>query len=167
MADTNEFDFEGKNLPKKGKNEREPDLVTEMIDMFNGPIIVSSTEWASTIPQDLKDTIPIERMLAYMKHEKTATIPEVVAYMMPLTLEKPILSQKWVNIYTWCASQYAKEYKGIDLADQNIAPAELSADEQQELQRLRDFIYEKRRKHVQERLKKIKRNKSKDQDKER
>ena len=91
-----------------------------------------------------------------------ASLTEVVAYMMPRTFEAPLPSE-WVNIYTWCGLQFAKtlEKTGRILAMEEIAPQQLSKYEKVLLQKLRVWIYEKRRQALRDKLKTTKRSETK------
>ena len=83
---------------------------------------------------------------------------QVVAYMMPRILEAPLPSE-WVNIYTWCGLQFAKTFEktGRILAMEEVAPQQLSNYEKVLLQKLRVWIYEKRRQALRDKLKATKR----------
>ena len=86
---------------------------------------------------------------------------EVVAYMMPRILEAPLPSE-WVNIYTWYGLQFAKTFEktGRILAMEEVAPQQLSNYEKVLLQKLRVWIYEKRRQALRDKLKATKRSRS-------
>ncbi|MCX2682188.1 hypothetical protein OOZ15_19765, partial [Galbibacter sp. EGI 63066] len=94
------------------------------------------------------------RLLVQMQGERMASLTEVVAYMMPRTLEPPMPSE-WVNIYTWCGLQFARTFKNAGQigAMVDIAPEKLSDYEQTLLKRLRVWIYEKRREALKLKLK--------------
>ena len=91
-----------------------------------------------------------------------ASYAEVIAYIMPRTLEAPMPSE-WVNIYTWVGLQYAKECNNKNQipAMEEIAPKNLSDSEHGLLNDLRRWIYDKRRKALKERLKDSSKSKSK------
>lgn len=79
---------------------------------------------------------------------------KVVAYMMPRTFEAAMPSE-WVNIYTWCGLQFAKTFEktGRILAMEEVAPQQLSRYGKFLLQKLRVWIYEKRRQTLRDKLK--------------
>ncbi|GAA3553719.1 hypothetical protein [Snuella lapsa] len=138
--------------PKKAKR----DFVFELMDALTSPVIIYSTAWQDAIPKDLLKKITMSRMLCLMKGEKMASVTETVAYMMPRTFEAP-MSSEWCNIYTWCGLQYATQFnsesKSMVEAMEDIAPKELSNYEQTLLNRLRLWIYEKRRKALKTSMK--------------
>lgn len=138
--------------PKKAKQ----DFVFEFMDALTSPVIIYNTAWKDAIPKELLKKITISRMMCLMKGEKMASITEVVAYMMPRTLEAP-LSSEWCNIYTWCGLQYATQYnsesKSMVEAMEDIAPKTLSDYEQGLLKHLRIWIYERRRKALKASMK--------------
>ena len=141
-----------KTNTKKAKS----DFVFEFMDALTSPVIIYNTTWQDAIPKDLLKRITVSRMMNLMKGEQTASITEVVAYMMPRTLEAP-MSSDWCNIYTWCGLQYATQFssesKSMVEAMADIAPKELSNYEQTLLKRLRLWIYEKRRKALKASMK--------------
>lgn len=147
-----QFDFEDLEVLPKPATKRETDrFVFDLMDTLTAPILTFSASWADSIPKELKDTITMSRLIAAMQKEQTASIPEVVAYIMTRTFESP-MHREWVNIYTWCAAQYVKQWTKMEMPD-DITPESLTEYEQSLLKRLRDWIYEKRRKCVKQRLK--------------
>jgi len=154
-----------KNQKPVNKKKVKSDFVFEIMDSLTSPIIIFKSAWQEAIPKDLLEKITISRMLCLMKGEQTASITEVVAYMMPRTLEAPMPSE-WVNIYTWCGLQYANQFKNISqkkemaLVMQDIAPNNLSEYEQGLLKHLRCWIYDKRRKALKASIKSKKQKKS-------
>ena len=136
---------------RKNGRRAEEKFVFEFMDMLTAPVITFSTAWIDAIPQKLKQNIGFARLIAAMKKEETATIPEVVAYIITRTYESPMTSE-WANIYTWCASKYLKDYEHRDVPD-DIAPKKLSDYEHSLLKQLRNWIYRKRREAVKSKLK--------------
>lgn len=139
--------------PKKKSKRDEQKFVFEFMDMLTAPIITFTTLWADAIPQKLRENIQLSRLLAGMKREETATIPEVVAYMITRTFESPMHSE-WVNIYTWCSMQYVTQWENREVPT-DIAPEKLTDYEQGLLKELRNWIYKKRRETVKSRMKQI------------
>ncbi len=130
------------------------DLVFDMMDCLTSPVIVFRSVWQDTIPKDILDNISMSRMISLMLKEEMASITEVVAYMMPRTLEAP-MSSEWTRIYTWCGLQYAKSFKKKSMVEamNDIAPSELSQYEESLLTNLRIWIYNKRREALKVSLK--------------
>lgn len=149
---------------RKNTKKAQDDFVFEFMDCMTSPIIVFRSAWQDAIPKDLLEKITISRMLCLMKGEQKASFTEVVAYMMPRTLESP-LQTEWVNIYTWCGLQYANLFNGKEQwsmvsAMKDIAPQQLSEYEMGLLNGLRRWIYDKRRKALKDKLKETKKLKS-------
>lgn len=136
--------------PKKAKS----DFVFDMMDCLTSPIIVHDSAWRDCIPKDVITNIPMARMIAVMAKEEMATIPEVVAYLMPRTFDAP-MPYGWTNIYTWCGMQYVSRYKNKEQLEpmKGIAPEKLTSNEKRDLDHLRRWIYDRRRKALKQRMK--------------
>ena len=144
------FDIPAKEDIPQSKPSKS-DYVFDLMDCISSPIMVFNTSWP--LPADLLKIIHETRMVSMLKHEELASIPEVVAYMMPRTFEAP-MPYEWTNIYTWCGMEYVRQYRNIpDLDDRQIAPEKLTDYEQGLLKHLRSWIYDKRRKALKNRLK--------------
>lgn len=130
------------------------DFVLDFMDLLTSPIIVYPSAWQDAVPKHLLDNITMARMLTQMQGERMASLTEVVAYMMPRTFEAPMPSE-WANIYTWCGLQFAKTFTkdGQIEAMLEVAPKQLSDNEKGLLQRLRIWIYEKRRQALRDKMK--------------
>jgi len=147
-----QFDFEDLEVLQKPAMKREVDgFVFDLMDVITSPLITYSTSWADCIPESLKIDVCMAKMISALKKEYTASIPEVVAYMMTRTLEAP-MQREWVNIYCYCTTIYAKEWMKKKLP-KDVAVNEIDEYEQSLLKRLRDWIYEKRRQYVKDKLK--------------
>jgi hypothetical protein len=143
-----------KDPPKKLPKNEKANFVFDMMDCLTSPIIVHDSAWMDTIPKDLLSHIPMARMIACRKNDGMATILEVIAYLMPRTFEAP-MPYGWGNIYTWCGLQYALQFKNKTMIDamKQIAPENLTHDEQRDIDHLRRWIYDKRRKALKQRMK--------------
>ncbi len=86
-----------------------------------------------------------------MKKEELATFPEAVAFIMTRTMEAPMYSE-WVNIYTHVCCTVCEQYWKEDHWDEVTDRKTLTRDEEELLERLRRWIYEKRRKILKERI---------------
>lgn len=161
-----DFGFDINPIPKQhektiNKKRAKQDFIFEFLDALKSPVIIYNTTWQDAIPKGLLEKITISRMMCLMKGEFMASLTEVVAYMMPRTLEAP-LSSDWCNIYTWCGLQYVTQFnsenkkKAMIDAMAKIAPNELSDYEMGLLNGLRRWIYDKRRKALKDILKKNK-----------
>ena len=149
---------------KKPVNEKQAksDFVFDFMDCLTSPVIVFKSAWQDAIPKEVLKNVTLSRLLCSISGEKMASYAEVIAYVMPRTLEAP-MPLEWVNIYTWVGLQYAKEYSNqnqISAMDE-IAPKNLSDYELGLLNDLRKWIYDKRRKALKEKLKVSNKTKSK------
>lgn len=154
------FDCKPGSNPKVNKKANKKivsDLVFDMMDCLTSPIVVFKSAWQDTVPKDILDNVSTSRIMSLMSKEDMASITEVVAYMMPRTLEAPMLSE-WTRIYTWCGLQYAKLFKKKSMVEamKDIAPSKLSQYEESLLTNLRIWIYNKRREALKGSLKKKK-----------
>lgn len=152
------FDFKPASNPKVNKKATKKivsNLVFDMMDCLTSPIIVFKSAWKDAVPKDILNNISMARMMSLMSKEDMASITEVVAYMMPRTLEAP-LSSEWTRIYTWCGLQHAKLFKKNLMIEamNDIAPSKLSQYEESLLTNLRIWIYNKRREALKASLKK-------------
>lgn len=126
--------------------------VFDLLDALNSPIITFTTLWADCIPKRILDTIPIARMKALAVGDEMATLPEVSAYIMTRTFESP-MSSEWVNIYTWVSCTVCEEYFKEDHWKEVTHSKNLSSYELCKLTQLRRWIYEKRRKALDVKIK--------------
>lgn len=154
-----DFGFDKKPLQKyrhkpMNRKKAQDDFVFEFMDCLSSPIIVFSSAWKDDVPKELLDKITMSRLLCSLEGKEMTSLTEVVAYMMPRTFEVPLPSE-WCNIYTWCGLQYVSQYKNTKQLDamKEIAPEKLSDYETGLLNGLRRWIYDKRRKALNDKLK--------------
>jgi hypothetical protein len=123
--------------------------IDDLVGAIADPIIVwPGGGWEDTIPQWLKDQVSLDRLLEQMKSarggEPTATDSEALVYMYPLVLDHPI-DYDWTQIYLYLGTQVfascGKEIPG------DISVNKLNTDQQRDLDRLKRWIYETRKKH--------------------
>lgn len=127
----------------------------DLIDALQSPILTHDVSWADTIPERLKKVIPMARMKALMieSEKDLATLPEVLAFMYTRVMIAP-LTGEWFEIYMNVSCNVCEEWFHEDHWKTLDAKRELSTYEQtQFLLPLRQFIYERRRKILKERLK--------------
>jgi len=121
--------------------------IGELVGTLTDPIIAWPGGWMDSIPEKVKDQIPLQRMIVEMQYqrglipERTATDAEAVAYMFPRTMEAP-LDRDWTDIYLYLGNQMAKSY-GTEVPD-DIKMDSLPEDLQRKLDHLKRWIYEKR-----------------------
>ena len=154
-----DFGFDIKPISKEIAKPKSTkiDFVFEIMDCLTAPIIVFPSAWQTAIPKDVLNNVTMSRLLCQLAGEQMASIPEVVAYMMPRSFESP-MPYEWVNIYTWVGLQYARQFKETQQVKdmEEIAPKALSDYDMGLLNGLRKWIYEKRRKALKESMKNIK-----------
>ncbi|HVU97719.1 MAG TPA: hypothetical protein VHE34_20990 [Puia sp.] len=142
---------EPKSVAGAQKNNGD-DFVFEIMDALQSPILTFSHNWADMIPGRIIEIIPIARLAALLKKERTATYVETTAYLFTRTLEAPMPSD-WVDIYTHVSCRTLQIWFGEDRWEDVSAPKELNDWLLSQLSGLRDKIYERRRKILKDRLK--------------
>ena len=127
--------------------------ISEIVGALTDPIIVFPGGWGDTLPEWLKNSITLERLVMNMKalrgEEMTGTDAEAVAYLMTLSLTQPIDSD-WTQIYLYLAGKVCRQWKKVELPS-DIVVDKLDNYKEQELARLKAWIYQTRTKYRQER----------------
>ena len=122
----------------KGK----PDIVGALTD----PIIVFPGGWGDTIPDWLKNTITLERMLGNMSQsnggDSTGTDAEACAYLMTVSLTQS-MDGDWTKIYMYIAGKTSKRWNKTEMPA-DIAVDSISNYQMEKLKRLKDWIYQQR-----------------------
>jgi hypothetical protein len=139
-------------LGMKSKNAEQDAFVFHFMDILTAPIMTYDQSWASAIPDRLKKEITMHRLIAGIKQEEMATMAEVVAYLITATLSFP-LDNDWVDIYTHAACIVAEECWQENHRDIIQAPRKLSRNQEEDLIRLRRWIYERRQGNVKKKMK--------------
>lgn len=122
------------------------------VDILQGPIMTYTTEWADCIPQRLIRLIKMARLVAGMKKEELATLPEVSAYMITRTFLAP-MDNDWTQIYTFVSCKVCEEHFGEDHWAEICPDKKLNDYQKDLLLRLRRWIYEKRQLAVKKKMK--------------
>ena len=116
-----------------------------------GTIVLANARSIDIVPKDILIDIKINRLLELLKNkgkpDEKANLPEIVAYLMTLSLEQP-LNSLGTTLYCFACTQYAKQRK-IDVP-QDIKVETLTAYEKEEYDRLARWIREKSLKRWQE-----------------
>lgn len=152
-----DFGFELKDqkpLKKVVRKYEKDDFILDIIDPISAPVISYPSPWMDSLPKELINNITLARFLSVLKKEYKASFAEVVAYLMPRTLDAP-MSHDWSEIYLWAGLQYTKVF-GSEIAKKNIreiAVKELDSHQYKLLDDLRYWLYNKRRQVVKARLK--------------
>lgn len=138
--------------PEKGFNLDKS--IEELVGSICDPIIAWPSPWMDTIPKDLKDRVPLERMILQMRYHKgdiremTATDVEALIYMYPRSLEDP-MGETWTQIYIYLG---AKVCGGMGReVPEELSGVVLTSYQEQHLEDLKRFIYDRRVKARKER----------------
>jgi hypothetical protein len=136
---------EEKAAEKRLKTRSEDAWIDDLVGALTDPIIVWPSPWMDTLPEKLKEQIPLQRLLmtAKIAHGElpTATDVEALAYMYPRTLEAPI-GHDWTEIYLYLGTQVAKA-AGKEVPE-DIRKEELNKEQMRMLNELKSWIYDKR-----------------------
>jgi len=69
-------------------------VISELVDVFNDPILVFPGGWGDTLPEWLKNAITLERLAMNMRalkgEEMTGTDAEACAYLYTAALTRPM-----------------------------------------------------------------------------
>ena len=127
-------------------------IVDKQIDSLVGalvdPIVVMPGGWGDSLPDWIKGEIQIERLVLLMTGEETATDAEACAYLYTASLEAPMDSD-WTQIYLYVAGEMVSMNREIQIPE-DIGVDSLNDYQIGLLQGLKDWIYERRVKHRQE-----------------
>jgi len=120
--------------------------ISDIVGCLTDPIVVFPGGWGDTIPQWLKTSITLERMIDDMKgmkgEEPTGTDAEACAYLMTVSLTQPMDSD-WTQIYLYVASQTYKRWEKGEMPT-DIVVDSISEYQMTELNRLQAWIYRQR-----------------------
>jgi len=121
--------------------------ISEIVGVFFDPIIVFPGGWGDTLPDWLKNTITLERLVVNMKalkgEEMTATDTEACAYLYTACLTQPV-DHDWGEIYLYLATKTMRQWKKETEVPQDIAVESLRDDQMRDLKDLKDWIYRRR-----------------------
>jgi len=138
--------------------KREDGWIDELVGALFDPVIVFPVGgWENDLPDWLFPQIKLERLIMNMKVMKEGGVPvgdtEVLAYMMPRTLESP-LNEQWMRIY-FHVFNGAMKFKKVEVPE-DLKERPLDDYDMQQLNHLRHWIYEQRLKHRKERARSAK-----------
>ena len=127
----------------------EKDL-SEIAGVFTDPIIVFPGGWGDTLPEWIKSSITLERLIENMKalkgEDMTGTDAEVCAYLYTASLTQP-MDNDWTQIYLYITTRTCEKWRtresGVEM------PADIRVDslndyQLADLRRLKDWIYQRR-----------------------
>jgi hypothetical protein len=121
-------------------------MIDDLVGTLTDPIIVYPGGWGDTLPEWLKNSIVLERLTENMKETKgeqpTGTDAEACAYLNTASLTVP-MDNDWAQIYLYVAGKsYRRWGKGEFPTD--IAVNSISDYQTGKLNRLKDWIYQRR-----------------------
>ena len=122
-----------------------------MVGALTDPITVYPGGWGDTLPDWLKSTITLERLIMNMREiqgeQSTGTDAEACAYLYTATFVAP-LDNDWVQIYLYVSGKTYSRWGGREIPP-DIAVDSLNDWQMKQLERLKAWLYQRR---VQERI---------------
>ena len=126
--------------------------ISDIVGALTDPIIVFPGGWGEDLPEWLKTSITLERLVMNMAalkgEEPTGTDAEACAYLNTLSLTRPIDSD-WTQIYLYIATKTYEKWRtkesGVEMPA-DIRVESLRDDQLADLNRLKDWIYRQRTK---------------------
>ena len=130
--------------------------ISEIVGAICDPVIVFPGGWGDTLPDWLKNAVTLERLIENMKvikgEEMTGTDAEACAYLYTASLTQP-LDHDWAQIYLYITTKvYEKQrtpQSGVTMPE-DIRVESLTSNQEDDLNRLKRWLYERRVKHRQE-----------------
>jgi len=131
--------------------------ISDIVGALTDPIIVFPGGWGEDIPEWLKNTITLERLAMNMRalkgEEMTGTDAEACAYLMTVTLSQPVDSD-WTQIYLYVAGKVYEGWRSKESGTEfpeDIQVESLTREQENDLNRLKEWIYRTRTRARQER----------------
>jgi len=124
--------------------------ISDIVGVFTDPILVFPGGWGDSLPDWLKTAITLERLIENMKvikgKEMTGTDAEACAYLYTTSLTQP-LDHDWTQIYLYITTKvYEKQrtpQSGVTMPE-DIRVESLNRNQEDDLNRLKRWIYERR-----------------------
>jgi hypothetical protein len=120
--------------------------ISDLVGCLADPIIVFPGGWGDTLPEWLKNAITLERLVVNMRalrgEEVTGTDAECCAYLFTAALTQP-MDHDWGQIYLYIATQTYRRW-GKNEMPGDIAVDSLNDEQVRELNRLKEWLYQKR-----------------------
>jgi len=137
-------------------------LVAKLMTIVKPTIVTANPDWGETIPKWLIERIRIQRFVEHFKELKgekveEASDEEAFAYIYTAGLVAP-LREEWVRIYLYLGYKVAPKRMKKQIEKLN-PPKELTDYEKYLLQRLKEYIYNVRKRRERERIRNFLRNK--------
>lgn len=130
--------------------------ISNIMGALTDAIIVFPGGWGDTLPDWLKTSITLERLVMNMKslkgEEMTGTDSEACAYLMTASLTQP-MDHDWAQIYLYIAGKVYEKWRtkdsGVTMPD-DIRVESLDIGQMADLNHLKDWIYRTRTRARQE-----------------
>ncbi|MBA7520141.1 hypothetical protein ES705_12234 [subsurface metagenome] len=130
--------------------KKEAEWIGELVGVFSDPIIVMPGGWGDSLPEWLKTSITLERLVMNMRVAKgelpTGTDAEACAYLNTASLTAP-MGHDWTQIYLYIATKVYEKWRtkesGVTMPE-DIRVEELDRNQMDDLNRLKAWIYRKR-----------------------
>jgi len=134
--------------------ERKPERwISDIVGALTDPIIVMPGGWGDSLPDWVKPAITLERFLENIKHsrgeEPTGTDAEAMAYLYTASLEAP-MDHDWSQIYLYIAGKTMRQHKKVEMPE-DIRVESINRTQQEDLARLKRWIYNTRTRARQDR----------------
>jgi len=120
--------------------------ISEIVGVFTDPIIVFPGGWGEDLPDWLKTSITLERLEMNMRalkgEEMTGTDAEACAYLYAAALTQP-MDHDWAQIYLYIAGKTYTRWKKNEMPE-DIRVESLNDEQMRDLNRLKEWLYQKR-----------------------
>jgi len=124
--------------------------ISEIVGALTDPIIVFPGGWGDSLPEWLKSTITLERLVMNMRVlkglEMTGTDAEACAYLYTASLTQP-MGHDWTQIYLYIAGKVYEQWRtkesGVTMPD-DIRVESITDDQMRDLNRLKAWLYQRR-----------------------
>lgn len=124
-----------------------------MVAVFSDPIIVCPGGWGDTLPEWLRNTITLERLVENMKairgEPPTGTDAEACAYLYTASLTAP-MGHHWSEIYLYIAGKTCRRWNKSEIPA-DIRVESLNNQQFTDLNRLKEWLYRQRTRARQDR----------------
>jgi len=124
--------------------------ISDIVGALTDAIIVFPGGWGDTLPDWLKTSITLERLVMNMKSLKgelmTGTDAEACAYLMTASLTQP-MGHDWTQIYLYIATKVYEKWRSKDSGvtmPTDIRVESLDDEQMRDLNRLKAWLYQKR-----------------------
>jgi len=124
--------------------------IADIVGVFTDPIVVFPGGWGDSLPDWLKEAIPLERLIENVRTLKegnmTGTDAEACAYLYTTCLTQPV-DRDWTQIYLYIAGKVYEKHRTKDSGvtmPEDIRVESLNDEQMRDLRQLKDWIYQAR-----------------------